>query len=132
MKNGLLLALTKDLVDGGQFENVDASEIPAMGGRDAEQFLPRFGQGDIKATLAARHAFKEELQGERRFARTRRAFEQVNPIARQPAEENRVEPWITGRNTVIRPAIRRGVRLVGGNSHIHSQPAPIPSFFQRR
>jgi hypothetical protein len=60
---------------GGKLEDVDAVEGPAVRRGDFRQLFAALGEGHVETAFAAREAGEQELQGERRLARARRAVE---------------------------------------------------------
>jgi hypothetical protein len=72
--------------------DVDAVHRPAVGRGDFFDFLLAFGQRDVQHGLALLHAFEQELQGQRRLAGSRLAFDQVQPVADETAAQDLVQP----------------------------------------
>ena len=60
------------------------------------QFRRGFSQADIHANFALSRSGEQELQGDRGFAATRAAFEQVQTIAGETATEDVVETGNAG------------------------------------
>ena len=79
------------LLGGGELEDVDAVEGPAVRARDGAQLVLRLGERDEQDLLAALDAFEQELQRERGLAGAGVALDEVEPVGRQPAAEDVVQ-----------------------------------------
>jgi hypothetical protein len=66
------------------------------------ELVDRLGERDIEDALAAGQSFAQELERQRRLARAREAFDQVQAIADEPAVEDVVEPGDAGRREILR------------------------------
>ena len=108
LQNGLLPVELR--FERHQLVDVDAVELPAMAGRRRDQFLAGLAERDVKRLLAAPRPLHDELHGQRRLAGPRRALDQIEPVAHQPAVDDGVEFGVPGRQALSR--LRRVVHLM--------------------
>ena len=83
--------------DRRKLDHIDTVERPAVGIRHFLQLIARFRQRDVEHFLARFGAREKILQRQSRLARARFAFEQIEPVRRQPAAENIIQPADSGR-----------------------------------
>jgi hypothetical protein len=74
-----------------------ALEIEPVRGRHGVKLFGGFGQGNVQARLVLGLTSQEELESERRLARTRGALDHVEPVRDQPAAQNVIETLDPGR-----------------------------------
>src|SRR5438046_275138 len=80
---------------GGELDDVDPGEIPAVRVRRCREFFGRFGKRDVKPALTAVAPLEEELHREGRLAGARLAVEQIEAIARKSAAEDVIQSTST-------------------------------------
>jgi hypothetical protein len=71
---------------------VDAIDRVAVRSRDFLQLFFRLGQSDVEARLAAGAPLEQELERERRLSGAGVSFHQIDPIRRETAFQQLVEP----------------------------------------
>ena len=74
---------------------IPSSDQPCDGATLAE-LLFGFRKRHVQDRLAASHAFEQELQRQRRLAGAGHAFDQIQPMRREPPPENVVEAFDAG------------------------------------
>jgi len=106
-------------------DGVEHPHLVEIGG-EAPVVLPdlvrRLLEGDEKRVLPASDPFAEELEGELRLARPRRADDQVRPVREQATHEDGVDLRIARRE----PVLRRRRRRSRGRRIRHPLGSPVP------
>ena len=87
--------------------SIPASDQPCEAANVASS-VQRLGEGHQEGGLLARHTGMQELERQRRLARTRLAFEQIEAGHRQPAHEDTVQAVDTGGQTWRRDRFGHG------------------------
>ena len=80
-----------------QLEDGYSVQRPAMPRGHDPQLPLAFGQRDVKPLFAPSHAVEQELQGERRLARARPSFDQVQPVGIEAAAEDVIKASVPSR-----------------------------------
>ncbi len=83
-------------LDGGELDDGDAREVPAVRARHGVELGLGLGERDVEAALALAHALLQELQREGGLAYAGIAVDEVEAGARQAAAEDVVEPGDAG------------------------------------
>ncbi len=127
MQKSLFLVL-RELPFGNEFEQVEPLQRPSMGERHGSQLGGRLGQRDVKPALAMPQPFHQKLEGERRLAGAGRSLDEVEPVRRDPACQDIVEPFHARRGA--RRIWHFGLEMLhvstfGMARHANSQIAPI-------
>src|SRR5262245_3575880 len=91
MKQGLLTCLAEDVPQLREVHDLDAFERPAMGSGEYGELVRRFEKGHQEGALLTRHAASEELESQRRLARARLAFQQIETSRGQPASQDIIQ-----------------------------------------
>src|SRR5512138_43724 len=73
---------------------------------DSAEFFGGFRKRDVEAALTGACTVEQELERERRLARARRAFQQIEPLLRQPAAEDVIQSLNTARDALGRRGCR--------------------------
>ena len=81
-----------------QLQDVDAVERPAVRPGHGGELGLRLGEGDVDALLAEPHALQQALQGQGRLPRAGVALDQVDPVRREAAAQDVVEPGYARRD----------------------------------
>ena len=84
-----------------EFENVDPVQGPAVRANHCGQFFLRLGQRDVEASFAVLDALHQELQAQRRLARSWRSFQQIEAGWGQSSIEDDIQAFIAGGNAGI-------------------------------
>ncbi len=95
-KQALLLFVDQEILCRNEFEHLDPCQIPAVRLCAFPQFVRGLRQGDVKAALASRGAFDQELGGDRGLAGAGTAFEQIQAASCEAAGQYVIEPGDTG------------------------------------
>ena len=104
VKDGIALVGLEIPLGGNDFADLHAREVPAMRGGDRAQFFLGLGKGDVEHRFAAGCSGAQELQCQRRLARTRNAFDDIKAVGRQASVQDVVET----RDAGIEESGRRG------------------------
>jgi hypothetical protein len=97
MKQGVLFLGIKNIFTGNHLVNEDPVHRPAVRIGNRAQFHFCFGQGYIHYRFALSCSFEQKLKSHRRLARSWFAFDQIKPIAREPAAKYGIQAGYTCR-----------------------------------
>src|SRR5690348_15061354 len=78
-----------------------ALKRPSMRGCHRLDLLVRFGKGDMQHRFAAPCSLEQELERERSLAGPRRTFDEVQPVGDEPAFQDIVETFDSGRGAAV-------------------------------
>ena len=85
-----------------EFEDLHASEIPAVRGRNTPQLVGRLAQAHIERRFAAIAAFEQELEREGCLTGTRVALDEVKAVSGKTAPKQVVQAGYAGQRAKIR------------------------------
>ncbi len=105
-----LLRIKIKVVFACQLVDRQRGQVPAMALTHRNQLVGGFGQGDIQAGFAPRHAVEQELQAERGLAGAGRTFDEIHALGRQAATQDVVKAGNTGGNAAS---------TIGGSAVVH-------------
>ncbi len=91
VEHGVLLVGLERVGRGQHFTHLYACQVPAVRAGHAQQFVCRFGQGDVHDRFALGRALAQELHGDGGLAGAGGAFQQVEPIGGEAAAQDVVE-----------------------------------------
>jgi hypothetical protein len=99
MKHGLIAVIAQYVFHRRQVEQLNAFEIPSVRGRDLDQFIGGFRQGDVEALLALAHPVQQKLQRQRCLTGARLPFQQVQVPLGETAMQDNIEARIASTAT---------------------------------
>src|SRR4051794_39174593 len=96
MEHGVLLGRIEAILGRHELADGDAAEVPAVRVGDRADFLLRLGERHVEHWLAFSRPLEQELESQRRLARARHAFEEIQAVRRKAAAQDVVESGYGG------------------------------------